>query len=216
MPSRQLNRFLWLAVLSVLAVLVYQFDLRPFLGNGKLTVEKDAADARIVILRWRGSIEQPMLAKLKDAVAEHRNGADRFVLSLSSPGGSVGHGGAVIRLLRDLKRSHHLETVLESGATCASMCVPVYLQGETRRANPRSRWMFHDVSFRDAVTNEKEDGRQSDSKARTDRLFDDYFRPAGVSEDWIRDMRLAMKKGDVWRSGEDLLRDRAGIILERQ
>ena len=216
MPSRQLNRMLWFAMLGVLGILVYHFDLTPFLGSGKLTVVKDPADERTVILRWRGSIEPPMQAKLAEAVREHRARADRFVLSLSSPGGSVGHGAGVIRQLRDLRRTHRLETVVEGSGTCASMCVPVYLQGEVRRATPRSRWMFHNVSFRDVLTNEKQDSRPEAIKARTDKLFDDYFRPAGVPEDWIKDIRLQMKSGDVWRSGDELIRERAGIVLERQ
>ena len=216
MPSRQLNRMLWFAMLGVLAILVYHFDLTPFLGKGTLTVLKDPADERAVVLRWRGSIEPPMLAKLQEAFQEHRGRTDRFVLSLSSPGGSVGQGGAVIRLLRDIRRTHRLETVVEGTGTCASMCVPVYLQGEVRRATPRSRWMFHEVSFRDVLTNEKQDSRPEAIKARTDKLFDDYFRPAGVPDSWIRDIRLQMKSGDVWKSGGELIAERAGIILETQ
>ena len=155
-----------------------------------------------------------MQAKLAEAFKEHRGKTDRFVLSLSSPGGSVGHGGAVIRLLREIRRTHRLDTIVEGSGTCASMCVPIYLQGETRRATPRSRWMFHEVSLRDAITDEKQEMRPSDQKARTDKLFDDYFRPAGVPDGWIKDMREKMRKGDVWRSGDQLMRENTGIIQE--
>ena len=215
MPSRQLNRLLWLGMLGVLAFLVVTFDLAPFLGSGRLTVERDPADERTVTLHWRGAIEPPMLAKLTEALQEHRGRSNRFVLSLSSSGGSVGHGGEVIRLLRDIRRTHRLETVVEGGGTCASMCVPVYLQGDVRRAAARARFMFHEVSFRDILTNERQEGRARDSKTRTDKLFDDYFRPAGVPEPWIAEIRRYMKTGDVWRTGDELLREQAGIVLER-
>ena len=201
-------------MLGTLAVLAYTFDVSVYMGSGKLTVQADPADERTVILKWRGEIAPPMQAKLAEAFKEHRNRTERFVLSLSSPGGSVGHGGAVIRLLREIRRSHKLETEVEGSGTCASMCVPIYLQGETRRATPRSRWMFHEVSLRDAVTDEKQDTSPADRKRRTDKLFEDYFRPAGVPDGWIAEMRTSMQKGDVWRTGDQLMKQNAGIILE--
>ncbi len=201
-------------MLGTLAVLAYTFDVSVYMGSGKLTVQTDPNDERTVLLKWRGEIAPPMQAKLAEAFKEHRGKTDRLVLTLSSPGGSVGHGGAVIRLLRDIRRTHKLETLVEGNGTCASMCVPIYLQGDTRLASPRSRWMFHEVTLRDAITDEKQDMRPSDQKARTDKLFDDYFRPAGVPESWISDMREKMRKGDVWRTGDQLMKQNAGIIHE--
>lgn len=201
-------------MLGTLAVLAYTFDVSVYMGSGKLTVQADPADERTVILKWRGEIAPPMQAKLAEAFKEHRGRTERFVLSLSSPGGSVGHGGAVIRQLREIRRTHRLETVVEGSGTCASMCVPIYLQGATRRATPRSRWMFHEVSLRDAVTDEKQDTSPADRKRRTDKLFEDYFRPAGVPDGWIAEMRTSMQKGDVWRTGDQLMKQNAGIILE--
>ena len=216
MPSQNLSRLLWIAMLSVLALLVYTFDVGVYLGKGRLSVAVDPADARTVILQWRGSIEPPMLAKLTEAFKEHRNSADRFVLSLSSPGGSVGHGAAVARLLADIKRTHHVDTLVEGSNTCASMCVPVFLQGEVRRASGRSRWLFHEVRRHDILTDEPAETRPQDRKALTDRLFDTYFMPAGVSPAWIRETRVLMQDGaDVWRSGNELIAQDSGIIQER-
>ena len=214
MPTPLLNRLIWIVMLGILAALAATFDVSVYLGSGKLTVKTDPVNERTVVLQWRGSIEPPMLAKLDEAFKEHRSRADRFVLSLSSPGGSVAHGGAVIRLLRDIRRTHRLDTVLEGNNTCASMCVPIFLQGEERRASGRSRWMFHEVTLRDIVTDEKQDIRPSERKQRTDKLFDNYFRPAGVPDAWIRHMRTLMQNGDVWRTGEQLIQQKAGIILD--
>ena len=215
MPSTILNRLLWFVMLGVLGIVLYYSDVGAYLGKGRLTVATDPADERTVILRWRGAIEPPMRARIEDAFKEHRHQAATFVLSLSSPGGSVSHGAAVVRVLRDIRRTHRLETVLEGANTCASMCVPIYLQGEVRRATGRSRWMFHEVSLRDPFTDEKSEMRPSDRNARTDKLFDDFFRPAGVPESWMAQMRTLIKSGDVWRSGDELLGERAGIVLDR-
>jgi hypothetical protein len=214
MPTPMINRLLWIGMLGVLLALAYTFDVSVYLGSGRLTVQTDPQDERTVILKWRGEIAPPMKAKIEEAFKEHRGRTERFVLSLSSPGGAVGHGGAVIRLLRDIRRTHKLETVLEGNNTCASMCVPIYLQGELRRATPRSRWMFHEVSLRDVVTDEKQDISPADRKRRTDKLFDDYFRPAGVSDKWITATRVLMQSGDVWRTGDQLMTQSTGIIHE--
>lgn len=215
MSTSALNRLVWFVMLGVLGIVLYHTDVGAYLGKGRLTVENDPNAERTVVLRWRGAIEPPMRARIEEAFKEHRNRADTFVLSLSSPGGSVSHGGAVVRVLRDIRRTHRLETVLEGANTCASMCVPIFLQGEVRRATGRSRWMFHEVSLRDPFSEEKAEMRPSDRKARTDKLFDDYFRPAGVPESWMTEMRMLMKTGDIWRSGDELLAERAGIVLDR-
>lgn len=214
MPTRNVNRLLWLVMLGVLGLLVLNFDVSVYLGKGKLTVQRDPGNDRVVILRWLGEVRHPMNDKLAEAYRENRSGTERFVLVLSSPGGSVSHGGAVIRTLREMRRSHQLETVIEGNGTCASMCVPVYLQGEERRAAARSRWMFHEVSVHDIVTDEKQSISPAERTARTDKLFDDYFRPAGVDARWIAEIRTLMRKGDVWRSGEQLVRTKSGIILD--
>ena len=216
MPSPQLNRVLWAVMLTVLALLAYQFEIGAYLGRGTLTVARDPADERTVVLRWRGSIEPPMQARLAEAFKAHRGDADRFVLSLSSPGGSVSHGRTVVLLLGQIKRGHKLETVVEGANTCASMCVPVYLQGEVRRATARSRWLFHEVRRFDAITDEVRDTTPADRQALTDRLFATYFKPAGVSPVWIAKTRTLMRDGDVWRTGAQLVEQGAGIIQALQ
>ncbi len=211
--SRSANRLVWALMLAALVWLTYEFrDTLAFLTTGSLTVSEEGEAADTVRLRWVGPVEAPMSARFREAISEWKSKKSRFVLEISSPGGSLDQGGAVIRQLRDLKRTHQIETVVLAGERCLSMCVPIYLQGTTRVASPRSRWMFHEVRFREQFSDKDSDVPEQAKIRATDKLFADYFKPAGVSESWILVTRNAMRKGDVWRSGQALIDERAGII----
>ncbi len=215
MPSRSLNRVLWVGVLALIAFLAVKnrdnFD-NVFMGVGKLSV-RDAPDSDTVFLSWRGQIEAPMARRIADAYERYASERQTFVLSLSSPGGSLSHGAEVVRLLQKIGKAHRLETVVEAGRLCASMCVPVYLQGQRRTAADGAKFMFHEVSFRDYFS--KDDSEISDAAKglATDRLFARYFTPAGVPEAWIRAVRADMAGGnDVWKTAGELLAENAGIV----
>lgn len=217
MPSRNLNRVLWAAVLLLIAVLAVQtrdnIDAL-FAGVGKLDVtvmpEEDT-----VLLYWRGRIDAPMASRIQEAFDSHRNSARRFVLSLSSPGGSLAHGNQVVALLRSIAKTHTLETLVDSNRRCASMCVPVYLQGQRRRAAESAKFMFHEVSFREQFATEDLDVPASAKQSATDRLFAAYFTPAGVPDAWISQVRAEMTGGnDVWKTARELVDENAGIVQE--
>jgi len=211
--SRNANRLVWLAMAGLIAWLAYGFrDQLAFLMTGTLTVTEQGEDADTVRLRWDGPVEAPMAARFREAIAEWRGRKRRFIVDLSSPGGSVDHGGAVIRQLRDLRRTHEVETVVGAGERCLSMCVPIYLAGTTRTASPRSRWMFHEVRIRDVLSDKDLDVPDHVRIRSTDQLFNDYFKPAGVSASWIAVTRHAMRQGDVWRTGQALFNEKAGVI----
>lgn len=215
MPSRKLNRVLWVSVLLLIAVLVIQTrdNLEMFFaGIGKLEVTVDG-DGETVRLYWRGKIDAPMASRIAEAYDQHRDKAQKFVLSLSSPGGSLSHGGQVVALLRQIRRSHTLETLVDRNRRCASMCVPVYLQGQRRRAAESARFMFHEVSFREQFADQDLDVPASAKQSATDRLFGTYFTPAGVPETWIRQVRADMTGGnDVWKTARELVDEDSGIV----
>jgi hypothetical protein len=111
-------------------------------------------------------------------------------------------------MLEQIRKTHRLDTSVLQGNTCGSMCVFIYLQGETRYGALSSTWLFHEVSHRDPVTKKV---------ARLDRhawelLVDKYFRRAGVSEPWIADMKPRTVGANYWQTGADLVRTRSGII----
>ena len=217
MPSQNLNRILWVSLLLLIAVLAVQTrdNLEQFFaGVGRLDVTADA-DGDTVQLYWRGKIDAPMASRIQDAFDKHRGTAQRFVLSLSLPGGSLQHGGQVVALLRQIRRTHRLDTVIERNRRCASMCVPVYLQGQTRRAAESARFMFHEVSFREQFAEKDIDVPASAKQSATDRLFETYFTPAGVPDAWIRKVRADMSGGnDVWKTARELVDEDAAIVQD--
>ncbi|MDX2309672.1 MAG: ATP-dependent Clp protease proteolytic subunit [Hyphomicrobium sp.] len=217
MPSRTLNRVIWIAMLVLLAVLGFKtrdnIELL-FAGVGKLDV-RVVPDQDTVVLEWRGQIEAPMASRLAEAYEQHRRDAGKFVLSLSSPGGSLDQGAEVIRLLRRIAATHTLETIVEGRRLCASMCVPVYLQGQKRTASETSQFMFHEVRFREFHSDETIDVPDSATGKATDRLFRKYFLTAGVPAAWIRSVRAEMTGGvDVWKTGRELVDEKAGIVQD--
>ncbi|MEQ1715548.1 MAG: hypothetical protein ABL907_06130 [Hyphomicrobium sp.] len=217
MPSRTLNRILWLGVL--LLIVVFGFQARDqidavFIGVGKLDV-RDVPEDNTVFLRWRGKIDAPMASRIAEVSDRYGPKDRRFVLSLSSPGGSLDHGAEVVRLLRKIGETHGLETVVEAGRQCASMCVPVYLQGQRRTAAANARFMFHEVSFREHFSSDEVAVPETAKGDATDRLFSKYFEPAGVPQAWIRNVRTSMTGGqDIWKTARELVDENAGIVLE--
>lgn len=217
MPSRQLNRLLWLTVIVLIAVFAMRAQDTIELGMsqmGKLETRLEPEKSTLY-LRWRGKIEAPMAQRVAEAYDKQADDVSTVVLSLSSPGGSLDHGAEMIRLLRQIGSSKHLETIVEGRAICASMCVPVYLQGQTRAAAPNSKFMFHEVSFRESLSEDRVDVPEKAIGSATDRFFSRYFIPAGVPEDWLRQVRLQMTGGhDVWKTGRELVDERTGIVQQ--
>ena len=121
-----------------------------------------------------------MLARLDEAFRTHGSNTPRFVLSLHSPGGSLEHGRDVIRLIKRVQATHAVDTVLEPRRSCASMCVPIYLAGGRRSADPKSRFMFHEVSFRDSHSDKVERVPKEAIGRATDQFFERYLKPAGL------------------------------------
>jgi len=163
-----------------------------------------------LLLTWSGPIMAPMANQIRDAFESRKGQATRFVLRIASYGGSVAEGERTIEVLRQIKSTHQLETVVAQGDVCASMCVFIYVQGQKRFGAHTSSWLFHEVSHADPVT--KQTTRLD--RAAWERLVDRYFLPAGVSTDWIADLKPRTIGSDYWQTGSDLIRSNSGIIQE--
>jgi ATP-dependent protease ClpP protease subunit len=212
MSHRQTFRLLWLGFAAAFAVLAWQF--REHLDTlwstrGELTIEERP---REVVLRWRGLIEAPLAAKLDEAWRMHAGSTRRFVIALHSPGGTLEHGREVIGLIRQMQRTHLVDTVVEDKRACGSMCVPVYLAGMHRTAAPQARFMFHEVSFRDSLSGKVESVPKEAIGRATDQFFERYLKPAGLNERWLADLREAVRGRNVWRTAEELIEQRAGVV----
>lgn len=175
-------------------------------GNLKLLPAEKSPDA--IVMTWVGGVARPMADQIRAAFQDNKDRARRVVFRISSGGGSVAEGERVIEVLRGIRQTHRLETVVERGHRCGSMCVFIYLQGEHRIAALSSLWLFHEVSFHDPQT------RQITRLDRPgwERLVNTYFGPAGVSPEWTERMKPLTVKSDYWQTGADLLNDKSGIF----
>jgi len=86
-------------------------------------------------------------------------------VNLDSAGGQVEEGDRVLAVLNEIKLLHQLITVVPHGKLCASMCIPISLQGEDRLATRASLWIFHEAGQRQA------NGQQRTDIAETRRWF---------------------------------------------
>lgn len=206
------NKLIWAAFLIGIAVLAYAFRGTIYEKGGTLTATPHPSRQDTVVLRWEGRVGPPMHTLIADAFREWKGTKQRFILSLSSGGGLLTYGGEVIDMLNRIKRTHRLDTVVDSNSHCLSMCVPIYLQGQTRYAAPGSKWMFHEVSAVDVV---EDRGVAIDPRvvaAETRRFINDYLRPAGVSSRWLDGLYRKMRGRDYWLTGQQLFDQGAGVI----
>jgi ATP-dependent protease ClpP protease subunit len=146
---------------------------------------------------------------LSNEFAKYRDLTQKMVLILNSPGGSVEEGERVIDVLRDIRLTHRLETAVFQGATCASMCVPIFLQGRERYAAGSSLWVFHEAS---AVA-DGDEGRAVADDEETLRLFRSYYVRAGVRVAWLNEVLAKIANGhNFWQTGQQLMAANTGII----
>jgi ATP-dependent protease ClpP protease subunit len=176
---------------------------------GQLRVASPVGMAGTVIFRWTGAIAPPMAAQMTAAFEAYKSSRRRIVLILSSGGGSVAEGERVITLLRSIRTTHKLDTVVDRGGLCGSMCVPIYLQGETRYGARVSSWLFHEITQPGSII-----GRRRKVEGRYMQLIDKYWIDAGVSRAWIDRMVPLARDYDYWVTGEELITSHSGIITK--
>ena len=179
-----------------------------------------------VVFRWNGPVETPMLEKFEQAFAKRTDDPRRIVITLQSPGGYLEHGAKVIKFIKQMQKTHEVDTAVEAGRTCASMCVPIFLAGADRKAVPSAKFMFHEVSFDKSAAIEqklREIKRQSpwvdvDALRKeivvraTNDFFEEFLEPKGVNARWISEMRQNIRGRDVWRTAEELVRQGSGVV----
>jgi hypothetical protein len=174
-----------------------------------------------VVLQWNGDVEPPMLARFEQAFRQLKGDPRRILISLNSDGGSVKHGHEVITEIRRASRSHSIDTIVEAGKSCASMCVPIYMSGIERFAHPSAQFMFHEASIRlppetqrglRALNVNVSDVKRTWAQKATDDLFNDDFLPQGVNAHWLEDMRVKIRNRDVWLTGQQLVAQRSGVV----
>ncbi len=161
-------------------------------------VEKGA-----LMLAYTGPVAPGMASFIAQEFLKNRNGTNRVVLILNSGGGSVEEGEQVIALLKEIRHTHRLDTVVLQGSTCASMCVPIFLQGKDRHVASASIWVFHEVTAQQRANMPGATEITADED-ETFRLFREYYIEAGVSPEWIKQVLNAIVGGkNLWLTGSD-------------
>ena len=117
-----------------------------------LTMNQMAAlGADGVALRYEGPLKPPLAAELRELLLSTPQRFKHAVLELDSNGGDLAYVNELVDVLQKVRGRMQLTTRVMEGAICASGCIPVFMQGETRKASGASVWVFHGA--RTAQTN---------------------------------------------------------------
>jgi len=176
-----------------------------------------------IVLGWSGPVQEPMSERIAAALDRYKADRRRLVLILNSPGGSIDQGRKVVAAIR--ARDRAIDTLVQKAGVCASMCVPIFLAGAERVADPEAYFMFHQASLNSSTRenikrqqlNEAETALLSQTvKAMEAQATDDLFRNdigiRGVSRTWLARMREKIPGRDIWMSGQQLVEERSGIV----
>lgn len=176
-----------------------------------------------IVLGWSGPVQEPMSERVAAAIDRYKADRRRLVLILNSPGGSIEHGRKVVAAIR--ARDRAIDTVVERAGVCASMCVPIFLAGSMRTADPDAYFMFHEASLTSSARQSTRQQQFSESERAlisqtvkeiethvTDELFRSDIGIRGVNVAWLARMREKISGRDVWMSGQQLVDEGSGIV----
>ena len=189
---------------------------KPFIDKPKFAVREEPGR---IVLTWSGPVAEPMRDDVIAAFDRFKADRRRIVIVLNSPGGSIAYGRIVAAVIHNASRVHSIDTLVEQGGVCASMCVPIYLAGAERLAHPAARFMFHMASLDPAgpAVAKGDDVAVSNHRKvlealATDDLFANDIRAHGVNAAWLGHMRKRIDGRDVWVTGQQLVDEGSGIV----
>lgn len=215
MTPQQRSRRMFAATLAIFALVAFiavDGDRRAFQGLDAVTVRREGADTLVFI--WRGAVRAPMAQRFADAFAERGGEARRIVIELSSPGGSLAEGRAVIETVERMKRTHAVDTRVAPYDICLSMCVPIFLQGERRIAAPTSRFMFHEPVAYDAVTEARIERPAFERRMDSERFYRRYLEASDMNPEWGARLKAEWEGRDIWKTGRELVEEGSNIVTE--
>ncbi|MFA5898450.1 MAG: hypothetical protein WC829_04995 [Hyphomicrobium sp.] len=209
-----MSKALSLVILATFLVLPWQSasaadpcakgDLRPATFSGDK-----------LVLRWVGIVNAKMAGKIDAAFEAQKRRARTVELSLQSCGGRIDYMAQTIAVLQHIKTTHKLTTVVEPGSTCASACIPIFLASDRRRAALSSLWFFHRTWRHQLAGGVDEIQTAAPGKRSVERFLKRYFAPAGVSAEWLVQLKDVIEKNDgYWQTGRELWSSGSGVITE--
>ena len=170
MPLK-LNQIALVVMVAIAGYMAWTLQQSIYENKGRLGAELDPSARDTVVFSWNSEIDVPMLQRFIEAYDKWRYKANRIVIDLHSPGGSLTERRKVIAFINRMKQTHRVDTRVGSRHSCLSMCVPIYLQGQTRYAAANSQWMFHEPRSFDFVTGEEVRGPKSEQQQMSNRFF---------------------------------------------
>ncbi len=205
------NRLLLLAMALVVVWLGHGIYQDARVNKGRLTVTQ-VGDA--VVLSWRSGIDIPLVTRFTEAFDAWNGRTGHYIIQLDSPGGSIREGRELIELIQQVKRTHRVDTLVAGGDVCASMCVPVFLQGEARIAGRSARFMFHEPARYDSHTDERVDGPAFEQRAMSRRFFERHYVNSPMTPAWREQLEKQWAGKDIWKTAEDLIQEGSGIVTD--
>jgi hypothetical protein len=115
-------------------------------GRGVLMASTTARPGTLY-LEWTGTISGRLYKGMAVQFEKAKKSVRRVLLQISSCGGDREEMERTIRLLRHIKETHALETIVDRGDICGSACVAVFLQGRRRRGALTSSLLFHEAWY---------------------------------------------------------------------
>lgn len=177
-------------------------------GEVKYFESRNASDQPLDVIEINGTIAYPMADLFQAELAKTHQGR-ALLVRLNSPGGSNEQGNKIIQMLQDKRQDGTvLDTSVENGTVCASMCVPLFMQGRKRYGGEGSLFMFHGAT------------QPSFSNIPHPLVTEDVIQTmirAGMSSEWIQKRRqegVFSKPGAYWISGRELFDQNAGVITK--
>lgn len=212
MTEAQKNRArfaLTLALFAALALFALRSGREIYETGPDLAVTEEGGAA---VFRWHEAVEAPMAYRFREAFEASKDKTDRIIIDLASPGGALAEGRSVIEEIERMKATHRVTTRVGPGATCASMCVPIFLAGEERLASSNSAFMFHEPSSVDYFTDKKANKPAFEQRMDAERFFERYFTQSPVDAAWREKLRQEWTGRDVWKTGEELVAEKSGVV----
>jgi len=211
MPLK-LNQIALVVMVAIAGYMAWQLQQSIYENKGRLVAELDPSSRDTVIFSWNSEIDVPMEQRFIEAFDKWQYKVARVVIDLHSPGGSLTEGRKVINVINRMKSTHRVDTRVGSHHSCLSMCVPIYLQGQTRYAAANSKWMFHEPRSYDVFTGEEVKGPTSEQRDLSERFFAKYFTNSEMNSAWRTQLEQEWRGKDVWRTGSQLVDEGSNII----
>jgi len=205
------NQVLLIILIVIAGYLAWQ-EYDEIYGNKDRLSIWEEGDA--VVFSWSDDIQVPMAKRFEEAFNTHANKTNKFIIKLNSRGGSLREGRLVIEAIDRMKRSHEIETRVGFYASCLSMCVPIYLQGDERVASAYSNWMFHQPIAVDPITGETLEISDAERAIMGAAFFNAYFVNSEMNEFWRKGLEREWVGKDVWRTGQQLVDENSNIVQE--